>query len=38
MSKADAERILDVLKNNERDIQKKRQASQAGRARTDKDW
>jgi Ca-activated chloride channel family protein len=38
ISKADAERILDVLKNNERDIQKKRQAKQAVRARTEKDW
>jgi tetratricopeptide (TPR) repeat protein len=38
ISKADAERILDVLKNNERDIQKKRQAKPVGRARTDKDW
>jgi Ca-activated chloride channel homolog len=38
ISKADAERILDVLKNNERDIQKKRQAKPAGRARTDRDW
>jgi Ca-activated chloride channel homolog len=38
ISKADAERILDVLKNNERDIQKKRQAKPAGRARTERDW
>jgi len=38
ISKADAERILDVLKNSERDIQKKRQAKQAVRARTEKDW
>jgi len=38
ISKADAERILDVLKNNERDIQKKRQTRQAVRARTEKDW
>jgi Ca-activated chloride channel family protein len=38
MSKADAERILDVLKDNERDIQKKRQTKQAVRARTEKDW
>jgi Ca-activated chloride channel homolog len=38
ISKADAERILDVLKNNERDIQKKRQAKPVGRARTDRDW
>lgn len=38
ISKADAERILDVLKNNERDIQKKRQAKQAVRSRTEKDW
>jgi hypothetical protein len=27
-----------VLKNNERDIQKKRQARPAGRARTERDW
>ena len=38
ISKVDAERILDVLKNSERDIQKKRQAKQAVRARTEKDW
>ena len=38
ISKAEAERILDVLKNSERDIQKKRQAKQAVRARTEKDW
>jgi Ca-activated chloride channel family protein len=38
MSKADAERILDVLKNNERDVQKKLRARQPARPRTDKDW
>jgi Ca-activated chloride channel family protein len=38
MSKADAERILNVLKNNERDVQKKLRARQAVRARTEKDW
>lgn len=38
ISKADAERILEVLKNNEREIQKKRQAKQAVRPRTEKDW
>jgi len=38
ISKADAQRILDVLKNNERDVQKKLRARPAGRPRTDKDW
>jgi tetratricopeptide (TPR) repeat protein len=38
MSKADAERILDVLKNNERDVQKRLRARQPARPRTDKDW
>lgn len=38
ISKADAQRILDVLKNNERDVQKKLRARPAARARTDKDW
>jgi len=38
MSKADAERILDVLKNNEKDVQKKLRTRQAVRAKTDKDW
>lgn len=38
ISKAEAERILDVLKNSERDIQKKRQAKQAVRSRTERDW
>jgi len=38
MSKADAERILEVLRNSEKDIQKKLRARQATRAKTDKDW
>ncbi len=38
MSKADAERILDLLKNSEKDIRKKLLAKQAVRAKTDKDW
>lgn len=38
MSKADAERILDVLKNNEKEVQKKLRVRQAARAKTDKDW
>lgn len=38
MSKADAERILDVLKNSERDVQKKLRTRQAVRPRTEKDW
>jgi Ca-activated chloride channel family protein len=38
MSKADAQRILDVLKNREKDVQKKLHTRQAVRPRTDKDW
>jgi tetratricopeptide (TPR) repeat protein len=38
ISRADAQRILDVLKNNERDVQKKLRARPAGRPRTEKDW
>jgi tetratricopeptide (TPR) repeat protein len=38
MSKADAERILDVLKNNERNVQKKLRNRQAVRIKPDKDW
>jgi tetratricopeptide (TPR) repeat protein len=38
MSKQDAERILEVLKNSERDVQKKLRVRQATRAKTDKDW
>lgn len=38
MSKADAERILDVLKNNEKDVQKKLRTRVTTRAKTDKDW
>jgi Ca-activated chloride channel family protein len=38
MSKADAQRILDVLKNSEKDVQKKLRTRQAVRAKTDKDW
>jgi Ca-activated chloride channel homolog len=38
MSKADAERILEVLKNNEKDVQKKLRVRQGARAKVDKDW
>ncbi len=38
MSKADAERILEVLKNSEKEVQKKLRQRVAGRARTEKDW
>jgi Ca-activated chloride channel family protein len=38
MSKADAERILEVLKNSEREVQKKLRARQAVRPRGEKDW
>ena len=38
MSQEQAERILDVLKNSERDIQKKLRVRQAVRPRGDKDW
>ncbi len=38
MSKADAERILEVLKNNEKEVQKKLRVRQAVRPKTDKDW
>jgi tetratricopeptide (TPR) repeat protein len=38
MSKADAERILDVLKNNEKDVQKKLRARVVQRPRGEKDW
>lgn len=38
MSKEDAERILDVLKNSEKEIQKKLRQRVAGRPKTEKDW
>ena len=38
MSRADAQRILEVLKNNEKEVQKKLRVRQAVRAKTDKDW
>jgi len=38
MSKEQAERILDVLKNSERDIQKKLRVRQAVRPKGEKDW
>ena len=38
MSKSDAERILEVLKNNERDIQKRLHVRQAVRPKGEKDW
>ncbi|MBI3358081.1 MAG: tetratricopeptide repeat protein [Nitrospirae bacterium] len=38
MSKADAERILDLLKNSEKDVRKKLLAKQMARVKVDKDW
>lgn len=38
MSRADAERILDVLKNSEKDVQKKLRVRQSARVKTEKDW
>jgi tetratricopeptide (TPR) repeat protein len=38
MSRADAERILEVLKNQEKDVQKKLRAKVRSRAKTEKDW
>ena len=38
LSKEDAERILDALKNDEKDIQKKRKVKSKGRYRVEKDW
>jgi tetratricopeptide (TPR) repeat protein len=38
ISREDAERILAVLKNNEKEVQKKLRARQAVRPKTDKDW
>jgi Ca-activated chloride channel homolog len=38
ISKAEAERILAVLKNNEKDVQKKLRAKAAVRPRGEKDW
>jgi tetratricopeptide (TPR) repeat protein len=38
MSKADAERILDVLKDNEKNVQKKLRVRQAVRPKGEKDW
>ena len=38
MSREEAARILDVLKNSERDVQKRLRTRQAVRPRTDKDW
>ena len=38
ISKEDADRILEVLKNNEKDVQKKLRVRQAVRPKTDKDW
>ncbi|MCK5571774.1 MAG: tetratricopeptide repeat protein [Bacteroidetes bacterium] len=38
MSRADAERILDVLKNSEKEIQKKLKARKAVRPKGEKDW
>jgi len=38
MSKGDAERILEVLKNSEKDVQKKLHTRPAERPTTDKDW
>ncbi len=38
ISPQEAERILEVLRNNEKDVQKKLRSRQAVRARTEKDW
>jgi len=38
MSKEEAQRILEVLKNSERDIQKKLRVRQAVRPKTERDW
>ena len=38
MSRADAERILEVLKNNEKEVQKKLRVRTGARVKTDKDW
>ena len=38
MSKSEAERILNVLKNSEKDVQRKMRVRQAVRPKTDKDW
>jgi Ca-activated chloride channel homolog len=38
MSKADAERILQVLRNNEKEVQKKLRARTAVRPKSEKDW
>ena len=38
MSKAEAQRILEVLKNSERDIQKKLRVRQAVRPKSERDW
>jgi len=38
MSRADAERILGVLENNEKEVQKKLRVRQAVRPKTEKDW
>lgn len=38
MSKSEAERILNVLKDSEKDVQRKLRVRPAGRPHTDKDW
>ena len=38
MSRADADRILEVLKNNEKNVQKKLRVKARARPKTDKDW
>lgn len=38
MSREEAERILNALKNDEKDLQKKRKAQVSGKARIKKDW
>jgi tetratricopeptide (TPR) repeat protein len=38
LSKEEAERILDALKNDEKDIQKKRKMKASGKVRVKKDW
>ena len=38
MSRAEADRILDVLKNNEQEVQKKLRTRPATRVKPEKDW
>ena len=38
LSKEDAERLLEALRNQEKEAQKQRQIKAQGRARVEKDW